>query len=132
MKIFFIILLFPILSFADVINITCFEKSQIDFKNQKILKFDESNLKILEYTFDKNQRRLTENNSHSEYQMMGEDSVSYHFRIETKASFNTLILYKNIYRYERNLFQPNSLNVLSTFYGECKNTTKPLVVKYFF
>ena len=50
---------------------------------------------------------------------MGEDKVSYHFRIETDFSFNTLILYKNIYRYERNIFYPNSTSVKTTFYGNC-------------
>ena len=50
---------------------------------------------------------------------MGEDKVSYHFRIETDFSFNTLILYKNIYRYERNIFFPHSTSVKTTFYGNC-------------
>ena len=50
---------------------------------------------------------------------MGEDDVSYHFRIETDISFNTLILYKNILRYERNVFYTDSVNLKKTYYGDC-------------
>ena len=51
---------------------------------------------------------------------MGEDDVSYHFRIETDFSFNTLILYKKILRYERNIFYPDSVNLKEkTYYGDC-------------
>ena len=50
---------------------------------------------------------------------MGEDDVSYHFRIETDISFNTLILYKNIFRYERNVFYPDSVHLKKTYYGDC-------------
>ena len=53
---------------------------------------------------------------------MGEDDVSYHFRIETDFSFNTLILYKKILRYERNVFYPESVNLKKTYYGDCNES----------
>ena len=54
---------------------------------------------------------------------MGEDDVSYHFRVETDFSFNTLILYKKILRYERNIFYPDSVNLKKLITAIAMNQT---------
>ena len=109
----------PSLVFGQNIKLICEENSLIDYVDDKFINFEESNISNFEYTFNKELSFLKESYQDLNYDYMGEDKVSYYFRIETDFSFNTLILYKNIYRYERNIFFPNSTSVKTTFYGNC-------------
>ena len=119
MKLLYFLTLFPTLVFGQNIKLICEENSLIDYVDDKFIKLDASNQIELQYTFNKELSFLNEAHHNLNYKYMGEDKVSYHFRIETDFSFNTLILYKNIYRYERNIFYPRSTSVKKTFFGSC-------------
>ena len=119
MKLIYILIFIPSIVFGQNIKLICEENSLIDYVDDKFINFEESNISEFEYTFNKELSFLKESYQDLNYAYMGEDKVSYHFRIETDFSFNTLILYKNIYRYERNIFFPNSTSVKTTFYGNC-------------
>ena len=119
MKLIYILIFIPSLVFGQNIKLICEENSLIDYVDDKFINFEESNISEFEYTFNKELSFLKESYQDLNYDYMGEDKVSYYFRIETDFSFNTLILYKNIYRYERNIFFPNSTSVKTTFYGNC-------------
>ena len=119
MKLIYILIFIPSLVFGQNIKLICEENSLIDYVDGKFINFEESNISEFKYTFNKELSFLKESYKNLNYDYIGEDKVSYHFRIETDFSFNTLILYKNIYRYERNIFYPNSTIVNTTFYGNC-------------
>ena len=112
----------PTLSFGQSIKLACHETSLIDYSKVQIIEFKNDDINEFEYSFDQNLFVLKETFQDLQYEYMGEDDVSYHFRIETDFSFNTLILYKQILRYERNIFYPNSVNLKKTYYGDCNKS----------
>ena len=119
MRFFFILFFIPTLSFGQSIKLACQETSLIDYSKVQIIEFKNEDINEFEYSFDQNLFLLKERFQDLQYEYMGEDDVSYHFRIETDFSFNTLILYKKILRYERNIFYPESVNLKKTYYGDC-------------
>ena len=122
MRFFFIFFFIPTLSFGQSIKLACQETSLIDYSKVQIIEFKNDDIKEFEYSFDQNLFVLKERFQDLQYEYMGEDDVSYHFRIETDFSFNTLILYKKILRYERNIFYPDSVNLKKTYYGDCNKS----------
>ncbi len=122
MKFFFILFFIPSLSFGQSIKLACQETSLIDYSKVQIIEFKNEHINEFEYSFDQNLFVLKERFQDLQYDYMGEDDVSYHFRIETDFSFNTLILYKKILRYERNIFYPDSVNLKKTYYGDCNKS----------
>ena len=122
MRFFFILFFIPTLSFGQSIKLACQETSLIDYSKVQIIEFKNEDINEFEYSFDQNLSVLKEKFQDLQYEYMGEDDVSYHFRIETDFSFNTLILYKKILRYERNIFYPDSVNLKKTYYGDCNKS----------
>ena len=122
MRFFFILFFIPTLSFGQSIKLACQETSLIDYSKVEIIEFKNEDINEFEYSFDQNLFVLKEIFQDLQYEYMGEDDVSYHFRIETDFSFNTLILYKKILRYERNIFYPDSVNLKKTYYGDCNKS----------
>ena len=122
MRFFFILFFIPTLSFGQSIKLACQETSLIDYSKVQIIEFKNDDINEFEYSFDQNLFVLKERFQDLQYVYMGEDDVSYHFRIETDFSFNTLILYKKILRYERNIFYPDSVNLKKTYYGDCNKS----------
>ena len=122
MRFFFILFFIPTLSFGQSIKLACQETSLIDYSKVQIIEFKNEDINEFEYSFDQNLFVLKERFQDLQYEYMGEDNVSYHFRIETDFSFNTLILYKKILRYERNIFYPDSVNLKKTYYGDCNKS----------
>ena len=122
MRFFFILFFIPTLSFGQSIKLACQETSLIDYSKVQIIEFKNEDINEFEYSFDQNLFVLKERFQDLQYEHMGEDDVSYHFRIETEFSFNTLILYKKILRYERNIFYPDSVNLKKTYYGDCNKS----------
>ena len=122
MRFFFILFFIPTLSFGQSIKLACQETSLIDYSKVQIIEFKNEDINEFEYSFDQNLFILKERFQDLQYEYMGEDDVSYHFRIETDLSFNTLILYKKILRYERNIFYPDSVKLKKTYYGDCNNS----------
>lgn len=122
MRFFFILFFIPTLSFGQSIKLACQETSLIDYSKVQIIEFKNEDINEFEYSFDQNLFILKERFQDLQYEYMGEDDVSYHFRIETDFSFNTLILYKKILRYERNIFYPESVNLKKTYYGDCNKS----------
>ena len=122
MRFFFILFFIPTLSFGQSIKLACQETSLIDYSKVQIIEFKNEDISEFEYSFDQNLFILKERFQDLQYEYMGEDDVSYHFRIETDLSFNTLILYKKILRYERNIFYPDSVNLKKTYYGDCNKS----------
>ena len=122
MRFIFILLFIPNLTFGQDIKLVCQEKSLIDYSKVQVFKFKNKDINEFEYSFDQNLFVLKERFQDLQYEYMGEDDVSYHFRIETDFSFNTLILYKQILRYERNIFYPDSVNLKKTYYGDCNKS----------
>ena len=122
MRFFFILFFIPTLSFGQSIKLACQETSLIDYSKVQIIEFKNEDINEFEYSFDQNPFVLKERFQDLQYEYMGEDDVSYHFRIETDFSFNTLILYKKILRYERNIFYPDSVNLKKTYYGDCNKS----------
>ena len=122
MRFFFILFLIPTLSFGQSIKLACQETSLIDYSKVQIIEFKNEDINEFEYSFDQNLFVLKERFQDLQYEYMGEDDVSFHFRIETDFSFNTLILYKKILRYERNIFYPDSVNLKKTYYGDCNKS----------
>ena len=122
MRFFFILFFIPTLSFGQSIKLACQETSLIDYSKVQIIEFKNEDINEFEYSFDQNLFILKERFQDLQYEYMGEDDVSYHFRIETDFSFNTLILYKKILRYEGNIFYPDSVNLKKTYYGDCNKS----------
>ena len=122
MRFVFILFFIPTLSFGQSIKLACQETSLIDYSKVQIIEFKNDDINEFEYSFDQNLFVLKERFQDLQYEYMGEDDVSYHFRIETDFSFNTLILYKKILRYERNIFYPDSVNLKKTYYGDCNKS----------
>ena len=122
MRFFFILFFIPTLSFGQSIKLACQETSLIDYSKVQIIEFKNEEINEFEYSFDQNLFVLKERFQDLQYEYMGEDDVSYHFRIETDFSFNTLILYKKILRYERNIFYPDTVNLKKTYYGDCNKS----------
>ena len=122
MRFFFILFFIPTLSFGQSIKLACQETSLIDYSKVQIIEFKNEDINEFEYSFDQNLFVLKERFQDLQYEYMGEDAVSYHFRIETDFSFNTLILYKKILRYERNIFYPDTVNLKKTYYGDCNKS----------
>ena len=122
MRFFFILFFIPTLSFGQSIKLACQETSLIDYSKVQIIEFKNEDINQFEYSFDQNLFVLKERFRDLQYEYMGEDDVSYHFRIETDFSFNTLILYKKILRYERNIFYPDTVNLKKTYYGDCNKS----------
>ena len=122
MRFFFILFFIPTLSFGQSIKLACQETSLIDYSKVQIIEFKNEDINEFEYSFDQSLFILKERFQDLQYEYMGEDDVSYHFRIETDFSFNTLILYKKILRYERNIFYPDSVNLKKTYYGDCNKS----------
>ena len=122
MRFFFIFFFIPTLSFGQSIKLACQETSLIDYSKVQIIEFKNDDINEFEYSFDQNLFVLKERFQDLQYEYMGEDDVSYHFRIETDFSFNTLILYKKILRYERNIFYPDTVNLKKTYYGDCNKS----------
>ena len=122
MRFFFILFFIPTLSFSQSIKLACQETSLIDYSKVQIIEFKNEDINEFEYSFDQNLFVFKERFQDLQYEYMGEDDVSYHFRIETDFSFNTLILYKKILRYERNIFYPDSVNLKKTYYGDCNKS----------
>ena len=122
MRFFFILFFIPTLSFGQSIKLACQETSLIDYSKVQIIEFKNEDISEFEYSFDQNLFILKERFQDLQYEYMGEDDVSYPFRIETDFSFNTLILYKKILRYERNIFYPDSVNLKKTYYGDCNKS----------
>ncbi len=122
MRFFFILFFIPTLSFGQSIKLACQETSLIDYSKVQIIEFKNEDINEFEYSFDQNLFVLKERFQDLQYEYMGEDDVSYHFRIETDFSSNTLILYKKILRYERNIFYPDSVNLKKTYYGDCNKS----------
>ena len=122
MRFFFILFFIPTLSFGQSIKLACQETSLIDYSKVQIIEFKNEDINEFEYSFDQNLFVFKERFHDLQYEYMGEDDVSYHFRIETDFSFNTLILYKKILRYERNIFYPDSVNLKKTYYGDCNKS----------
>ena len=124
MRFFFILFFIPTLSFGQSIKLACQETSLIDYSKVQIIEFKNEDINEFEYSFDQNLFVLKERFQGLQYEYMGEDDVSYHFRIETDFSFSTLILYKKILRYERNIFYPDSVNLKKTYYGNCNKSDR--------
>ena len=122
MRFFFILFFIPTLSFGQSIKLACQETSLIDYSKVQIIEFKNEHINEFEYSFDQNLFVLKERFQDLQYEYMGEDDVSYHFRIETDFSFNTIIIYKKILRYERNIFYPDSVNLKKTYYGDCNKS----------
>ena len=122
MRFVFILFFIPTLSFGQSIKLACQETSLIDYSKVQIIEFKNEDINEFEYSFDQNLFVLKERFQDLQYEYMGEDDVSYHFRIETDFSFNTLILYKKILRYERNIFYPDTVNLKKTYYGDCNKS----------
>ena len=122
MRFLFILFFIPTLSFGQSIKLACQETSLIDYSKVQIIEFKNDDINEFEYSFDQNLFVLKERFQDLQYEYMGEDDVSYHFRIETDFSFNTLILYKKILRYERNIFYPDTVNLKKTYYGDCNKS----------
>ena len=122
MRFLFILFFIPTLSFGQSIKLACQETSLIDYSKVQIIEFKNEDINEFEYSFDQNLFVLKERFQDLQYEYMGEDDVSYHFRIETDFSFNTLILYKKILRYERNIFYPDTVNLKKTYYGDCNKS----------
>ena len=122
MRFVFILFFIPTLSFGQSIKLACQETSLIDYSKVQIIEFKNEDINEFEYSFDQNLFILKERFQDLQYEYMGEDDVSYHFRIETDFSFSTLILYKKILRYERNIFYPDSVNLKKTYYGDCNKS----------
>ena len=122
MRFLFILFFIPTLSFGQSIKLACQETSLIDYSKVQIIEFKYEDINEFEYSFDQNLFVLKERFQDLQYEYIGEDDVSYHFRIETDFSFNTLILYKKILRYERNIFYPDSVNLKKTYYGDCNKS----------
>ncbi len=122
MRFFFILFFIPTLSFGQSIKLACQETSLIDYSKVQIIEFKNEDINEFEYSFDQNLFVLKERFQDLQYEYMGEDDVSYHFRVETDFSFNTLILYKKILRYERNIFYPDTVNLKKTYYGDCNKS----------
>ncbi len=122
MRFFFILFFIPTLSFGQSIKLACQETSLIDYSKVQIIEFKNEDINEFEYSFDQNLFVLKERFQDLQYEYMGQDEVSYHFRIETDFSFNTLILYKKILRYERNIFYPDTVNLKKTYYGDCNKS----------
>ena len=122
MRFLFILFFIPTLSFGQSIKLACQETSLIDYSKVQIIEFKNDDINEFEYSFDQNLFVLEERFQDLQYEYMGEDDVSYHFRIETDFSFNTLILYKKILRYERNIFYPDTVNLKKTYYGDCNKS----------
>jgi len=122
MRFVFILFFIPTLSFGQSIKLACQETSLIDYSKVQIIEFKNDDINEFEYSFDQNLFVLKERFQDLQYEYMGEDDVSYHFRIETDFSFNTLILYKKILRYERNIFYPDTVNLKKTYYGDCNKS----------
>ena len=122
MRFFFILFFIPTLSFGQSIKLACQETTLIDYSKVQIIEFKNEDINEFEYSFDQNLFVLKERFQDLQYEYMGEDEVSYHFRIETDFSFNTLILYKKILRYERNIFYPDTVNLKKTYYGDCNKS----------
>ncbi len=122
MRFVFILFFIPTLSFGQSIKLACQETSLIDYSKVQIIEFKNEDINEFEYSFDQNLFVFKERFQDLQYEYMGEDDVSYHFRIETDFSFNTLILYKKILRYERNIFYPDSVNLKKTYYGDCNKS----------
>ena len=122
MRFLFILFFIPTLSFGQSIKLACQETSLIDYSKVQIIEFKNEDINEFEYSFDQNLFVFKERFQDLQYEYMGEDDVSYHFRIETDFSFNTLILYKKILRYERNIFYPDSVNLKKTYYGDCNKS----------
>ena len=122
MRFFFILFFIPTLSFGQSLKLACQETSLIDYSKVQIIEFKNEDINEFEYSFDQNLFILKERFQDLQYEYMGEDDVSFHFRIETDFSFNTLILYKKILRYERNIFYPDSVNLKKTYYGDCNKS----------
>ena len=122
MRFFFILFFIPTLSFGQSIKLACQETSLIDYSKVQIIEFKNEDINEFEYSFDQDLFVFKERFQDLQYEYMGEDDVSYHFRIETDFSFNTLILYKKILRYERNIFYPDSVNLKKTYYGDCNKS----------
>ena len=122
MRFFFILFFIPTLSFGQSIKLACQETSLIDYSKVQIIELKNEDINEFEYSFDQTLFVLKERFKDLQYEYMGEDDVSYHFRIETDFSFNTLILYKKILRYERNIFYPDSVNLKKTYYGDCNKS----------
>ena len=122
MRFLFILFFIPTLSFGQSIKLACQETSLIDYSKVQIIEFKNEDINEFEYSFDQNLFILKERFQDLQYEYMGEDDVSYHFRIETDFSFSTLILYKKILRYERNIFYPDSVNLKKTYYGDCNKS----------
>ena len=122
MRFLFILFFIPTLSFGQSIKLACQETSLIDYSKVQIIEFKNEDINEFEYSFDQNLFILKERFQDLQYEYMGEDDVSYHFRIETDFSFNTLILYKKILRYERNIFYPDTVNLKKTYYGDCNKS----------
>ena len=122
MRFFFILFFIPTLSFGQSLKLACQETSLIDYSKVQIIEFKNEDINEFEYSFDQNLFVLKERFQDLQYEYMGEDDVSYHFRIETDFSFNTLILYKKILRYERNIFYPETVNLKKTYYGDCNKS----------
>ena len=122
MRFFFILFFIPTLSFGQSIKLACQETSLIDYSKVQIIEFKNEDINEFEYSFDQNLFVLKERFQDLQYEYMGEDDVSYHFRNETDFSYNTLIQYKKILRYERNIFYPDSVNLKKTYYGDCNKS----------
>ena len=122
MRFLFILFFIPTLSFGQSIKLACQETSLIDYSKVQIIEFKNEDINEFEYSFDQNLFVLKERFQDLQYGYMVEDDVSYHFRIETDFSFNTLILYKKILRYERNIFYPDTVNLKKTYYGDCNKS----------
>ena len=93
MRFLFILFFIPTLSFGQSIKLACQETSLIDYSKVQIIEFKNEDINEFEYSFDQNLFLLKERFQDLQYEYMGEDDVSYHFRIETDFSFNTCLLY---------------------------------------
>ena len=83
MKLIYILIFMPSLVFGQNIKLICEENSLIDYVDDKFINFEESNISEFKYTFNKELSFLKESYQDLNYDYMGEDKVSYHFRIET-------------------------------------------------
>ena len=81
MQLIYILIFFPSLVFGQNIKLICEENSLIDYVDDKFINFEESNISEFEYTFNKELSFLKESYQDLNYDYMGEDKVSYHFRI---------------------------------------------------
>ena len=74
------------MSFGQSIKLACQETSLIDYSKVQIIEFKNDDINEFEYSFDQNLFVLKERFQDLQYEYMGEDDVSYHFRIETDFS----------------------------------------------